>query len=76
MKRTVILLALLAAALALGRLYSSLITSNTQEGFARYVLMLIGNAAAFAPFFWYAFVKYPPKRHVSDSGSKADRTMS
>lgn len=62
MKRTVILLTLMPAALGMGWLYCNLIISCTPEGFVRSALMLVGSAAVFAPFFWYAFVKNPPKR--------------
>lgn len=73
MKRMVILMTLLPAALALGWLYCSLIISWTQEGFARSVLMLIGGAAVFAPFYWYAFVKNPPKRKTTDCDTETER---
>jgi len=73
MKRTIILLTLLPAVLGLGWLYCSLIISWTDEGFARSALMLVGSAAVFAPFFWYAFVKNPPKRTTTDSVTETDR---
>lgn len=61
MKRTITMFTLFAMTVCSSWFIGSLIISSIQDGFVRYSLLLAGNASAFTLFFWYAFIKKPPK---------------